>query len=522
MLKSLPTTSWKLIIVISTIFSLSGLILILFNSAGKTQLFPAFFIVIGFLLSLLSVYRLQREVEVSENISIEIAKELFWQSNHDSETGILNQKAISLEIERRVIKANGKSFEHGVLRADVDNFIVVKKSFGSEAALSLKQQVASILETQVESPNIMGVTGDRGFVIFLPDITAAKVREFINTIQSVFSQEVFIWQDKQLPISVSIGWTTLNESSEHPTNAINFAEIACIRASQNMNGSMEQYTPPKSRDLNEVEVVAQINHALKNDEFILYHQRLFFLGSDEEAANSPHQSMSEVLIRMKIEGSDIPMAPGLFIPIAENFNLMGSIDRWVINKTLEFIASNKHNKRARGHMYAINLSGDSLNDTLIFDFISNALDEYKVPPQQICFEVTESVAIKNLHHAAYLIGFLKRLGCQVALDDFGTGVSSFEYLKYLPIDKLKLDGSFVKFLANDKVDYDIVSAISNICQTLDIELVAEFVEKKETLSKLRELNIQYAQGYLLHKPSPLMGEHVFADDLKASAILKQH
>jgi len=248
-------------------------------------------------------------------------------------------------------------------------------------------------------------------------------------------------------------------------------------------------------------IVTKINRALKNDTFMLYQQGIYPISSSlEKTENSAN--FVEVLIRM--QDKEIIMSPSLFLPIAEKFNLMADVDKWVIKNTFEFISKNVNDHTINDRIYSINLSGDSLNNDEIFDFTSKTLAKYNINPEQICFEITESVAIENLHHTAYLVGYLKRLGCLVALDDFGTGVSSFEYLKYLPIDILKLDGAFVKSMTEDKIDYEITKAISTICKALDIKLIAEFVENKETLKKLNHLEIDYAQGYFLDKPTALV------------------
>jgi len=362
----------------------------------------------------------------------------------------------------------------------------------------------------------MAVAGERGFAIFIPNCDERSIRDLIKKILLSTRDNEFNWQNKALPIAISIGWATITDSSSSPSSILNRAEIACIRASQKGGNNAEHYQAPSSRDLSEIDIVSKVNRALKEDNFILFHQRIFKIGDSKTP--DERQYFTEVLIRMEDNG--IPMSPGLFLPIAEKFNLMTEIDKWVIKNTFEFISRNRDLPEVRNCTYAINLSGASLNNEEIYSFTEDALKRYEISPSQISFEITESVAIQNLHHAAYLVGYLKRLGCQVALDDFGTGVSSFEYLKYLPIDKLKLDGAFVKNLTTDKIDYEIIKAISNVCKALNIELVAEFVENKETLIKLSELGIDYAQGYFLHRPAELTGKTMLSevDDNQQSFI----
>jgi EAL domain-containing protein (putative c-di-GMP-specific phosphodiesterase class I) len=247
-------------------------------------------------------------------------------------------------------------------------------------------------------------------------------------------------------------------------------------------------------------MITRLSQAFEHDDFVLYQQ---YIQPLKEAVSSPH---FEVLVRMRGDNGEL-VPPMAFIPAAERYNLLTAIDRLVITELLKVLAARQRAGSAyiapEAGLYSVNLSGASINDSSFSDFLRRQFARYPVPPSLLCFEVTETTAISNLTKAAELMHELKNMGCRFALDDFGIGMSSFAYLKYLPVDFLKIDGTFVRDMANDEMDCAIVEAINRIAHILGMQTVAEIVEDQATLDRLRLLGVDYAQGFHIARPEPL-------------------
>jgi EAL domain-containing protein (putative c-di-GMP-specific phosphodiesterase class I) len=253
-------------------------------------------------------------------------------------------------------------------------------------------------------------------------------------------------------------------------------------------------------------MVSQINHAFELGNFRLYRQEIVALNAAD--GDTPHY---EILVRM-LDRDGHPVPPSAFMPTAERYNLLGSIERWVISSLVEFLAAQcesgaipRDGNQQTSAFYAVNLSGASINDASFTDFMRKLINRFNLPRGLLCFEVTETTAIANLTKAAALMHELKTLGCRFALDDFGIGMSSFAYLKYLPVDYIKIDGVFVRGMAGDPMDHAIVEAINRIAHILGLKTVAEFVEDASILEQLRGVGVDYAQGYFISKPAVLLG-----------------
>ncbi len=243
----------------------------------------------------------------------------------------------------------------------------------------------------------------------------------------------------------------------------------------------------------EMEWVARITKGFEEQRFRLYFQRIAPIQGTEAGEHA------EVLLRLEDEDGQL-IPPAAFIPAAERYNLMPSLDRWVIRRAFVAYMSRPAEDACRDTL-SINLSGASLTDDYFLDFVRDQFAIYGMPPCAVCFEITETAAIANLGQAVRLIGELKKLGCRFALDDFGSGMSSFAYLKNLDVDYLKIDGALVR----DMVDFAMVEAINRVGHVMGLQTIAEFVENDAILAKLRELGVDYAQGYGLHQPEPFPG-----------------
>jgi EAL domain-containing protein (putative c-di-GMP-specific phosphodiesterase class I) len=320
-----------------------------------------------------------------------------------------------------------------------------------------------------------------------------------------------VWQDKTFSVGVSIGLVPLNAESRDTNSVLTLADVCCYEAKNRGRDRVQVYRP-QDRDYTgrhgDLQVVSQINRAFELGQFRLYRQ--FIMPVNPARGMPPHH---EVLVRMLDRAGNL-IPPTGFMPAAERYNLLTSIERWVVSALVEYlhrqwlsggIPREPDAKGERGY-YSVNISGASINDKSFPDFLRNLLTRYELPHGLLCFEITETTAISNLVKAAELMHELKGMGCRFALDDFGTGMSSFAYLKYLPVDYLKIAGMFIKDMDTDPMDHAIVDSVNRIGHILGMQTVAESVEDAATLARLKEMGVDYAQGYFISEPEALGAE----------------
>jgi EAL domain-containing protein (putative c-di-GMP-specific phosphodiesterase class I) len=310
----------------------------------------------------------------------------------------------------------------------------------------------------------------------------------------------FVWEDKIFQIGVSIGLVEITASSEDSAAVMIAADAACymakdegrnrIQVHQGGNKGAERY--------GEMQWIARIHKAIEENRLLLYRQNIVEISGEASVEHA------EILLRMQDEnGAIIP--PMAFIPAAERYHVMAMIDRWVVTNTFEWLVANPISSNNRTQFFSINLSGQSLGDKHFLQYVVDEFARTGVSAKRICFEITETSAIANIGRAKNLISVLKKHGCCFALDDFGSGMSSYSYLKNLNVDSLKIDGAFVKDMVQDPVDFAMVESINRIGHVMGIKTIAEFVENETILAKLRLIGVDYAQGYGIHKPEPLIG-----------------
>jgi EAL domain-containing protein (putative c-di-GMP-specific phosphodiesterase class I) len=309
----------------------------------------------------------------------------------------------------------------------------------------------------------------------------------------------FVWNGCAFNISVSIGLVHVAEANAIEAT-LRAADMACYMAKEKGRNRVQVYHPSDSelvQRVGEMAWVQKIRNALDEQRFCLFAQEIRALNGDE-----PDHSHVELLLRLRDEDGKL-VQPGSFMPAAERYGLMPLIDRWVIRNAFALLASRLNSSGpTQLSSCAINLSGATFSDDDFVDYVRRQFEIHRVPPEMICFEITETSAIANLPSAKRLIQALKKLGCRFSLDDFGTGMSSFAYLKHLPVDYIKIDGSFVTEMLNSKIDRAMVETIVHIARVMGKSTVAEFVESNEILETLREIGVDYAQGYAIGKPSP--------------------
>ena len=428
-----------------------------------------------------------------------MAKKLTYQATHDSLTGLINRADFERYLTA-VLSQVDEDTEHALCYMDLDQFKVINDTCGHMAGDQLLQNISKLLANRVrKSDDTLARVGGDEFVLLLENCPLDKAEKIARSMCEAVQDYRFVWNDNPFTIGISIGLVPINYSNHEFQDILSKADSSCYMAKEKGRNRVHTYLVDDKELIQrqgEMNVVSSITEAYENDLFQLYYQPI--VAMDDLTETSQHY---EILIRMlDKEGNILP--PGFFLPAAERYNLVNKVDRWVIRAALNWLARNPIQLKNL-KCCAINLSGMSLNDEKLFDFIQLQLKKTKVPSEKICFEITETAAITNLSKATGLISQLRKLGCKSALDDFGSGMSSFAYLKNFPIDYLKIDGVFVKDIISDPIDNAMVKSINDIGHVLGLKTIAEYVEDEEILLRLKELGVDEAQGYHISKPQPL-------------------
>lgn len=449
--------------------------------------------------------------EIVERKRAEVAlreseQRLAWHSRHDGLTGLINRWEFEQRLEQALITAKTHNQQHSLCFLDLDQFKIVNDTCGHAAGDELLRQVTALLQNQVRATDTLARLGGDEFGLLLNCCSLIQSMRIANALRQSLQEFRFSWQDKTFTIGVSIGLVVINADTLDLSNILSAADMACYAAKNAGRNRIHLYEAD-DQDLaishGQMQWISRLTKALQSNSFCLYSQPIVPL-----APALSKEKYYEILLRLQDE-TGVLVPPMAFIPAAERYNLMHFIDRWVIST---FFASFDQHCQEAGQCclelccstrYAINLSGASINDDSFIDFLEQQFTLYSVPPQVICFEITETVAIINLSKAGKLIRKLKQLGCCFALDDFGSGMSSFAYLKNLPVDYLKIDGEFIKDIVDDPTDLALTKAINQVGHAMGIQTIAEFVENDNILEKITALGIDYAQGYGIAKPQPL-------------------
>lgn len=444
--------------------------------------------------------------DVSEARSL--SQQLTWQASHDTLTQLINRREFERRLDTAIDKAKRQHQSHVLCFLDLDRFKIVNDTCGHGAGDELLRQVSDLLQTQVRKTDTLARIGGDEFGLILHQCSLEQAFRVVDTLQEQVQGFRFVWEDKSFTIGASMGLVVIDADCESSEIAMGQADVACYAAKRRGLNRMHIYKPDDDdlmQQKGQMQWVNRLTDALAENRFCLYYQPIISLADAE--VNGEHY---EVLLRLRDEAGNL-IPPGAFIPAAERYNLMHRIDRWVIQTLFASQSAyyqtvwNRCQDEGRPchHLYTVNLSGASLNDDQFIDFLHQQFARYQVPPQLICFEVTETVAISNLGKAARFMKELQALGCRFALDDFGSGMSSFGYLKNLPVDYIKIDGSFVKGMVDNPIDATVVEAIHRVGQAMGLQTIAEFVENEDILEKLEALGVNYAQGYGIAKPSLL-------------------
>jgi diguanylate cyclase (GGDEF)-like protein/PAS domain S-box-containing protein len=428
-----------------------------------------------------------------------LSEQLSHDASHDPLTGLKNRRDFEARLQHALEMCHATSATHAVCFMDLDRFKVFNHTCGHVAGDELLRQLGQLLRTKVRTADVVARLGGDEFALLLHNCGASDALQVANSVLQAVAGFQFVWGQQAFSLGVSIGVVVLNSNFRRIAQVMNAADTACYAAKDGGRKRVVVF----QEDLAEVaqlrsegDWVARARRALVEDRLFLEAQPIRPLAP--RSLEPPHY---ELLVRMRDDaGRTVP--PGAFLPTVERYNLSVRYDRWVIAAALRWM---QRNREALGRLsrFFINLSRDSLVDAETAGFIRSAVSEAGVDPRRLGFEVTEKVAIAHLTQANQLFGDLRRLGCLVSLDDFGSGVSSFAYLKALGADCLKIDGMFVGNISQDKVDYAMVRSINEIGHVMGKKIIAESVENDAVLEKLREIGVDYAQGFGVGEPRPI-------------------
>ncbi|MBV1909630.1 MAG: EAL domain-containing protein [Kangiellaceae bacterium] len=429
-----------------------------------------------------------------------LADKISWQATHDALTNLFNRNSFDKKLYSVTEDAQKNNSVHSLLYLDLDQFKIVNDTCGHVAGDELLKQIADLLEIHIRDNDILARLGGDEFGIILTSCPASIALRIAESIRQSIQDYRFGWEEKSFAIGVSIGIVEISAMSENVEKILGEADAACYSAKDSGRNQVSLYQPEDSDAADrhgEMAWFSRIQDALDKNSFLVYAQTILPLNKKEKKKHY------EILIRMVDDnGSIIP--PGAFIPAAERYGLMSSIDRWVIDKVFQSVKKSKERLECELPHFAINLSGATLTDGETLDHVTKQIQQNDIPKDMITFEITETAAISNLSAANYFIKSLKDTGCRFALDDFGSGLSSFAYLKNLPVDILKIDGAFVKDVHRDEIDRAMVESINQIGHVMGLETVAEFAENEEIIAVLADIGVDYIQGYGISKPRLLI------------------
>jgi len=429
------------------------------------------------------------EAEVSEKFS--------YLARHDSLTGLYNRVVFNKDLKSCVKSAQKNNEAHALLFLDLDQFKIINDTAGHLAGDEMIKQIANILLNSLNKGETLSRLGGDEFGIILKNCTPKTAKKKAETLLATIEKYHFSWGEKIFTVTASIGLIMIDEDTVSHIEVQKNVDIACYAAKNAGRNRIHTYQEKDHKLLKhhaEMQWIPILSEALQNDLFCLYTQPI------KSTDPSINHLDYEILIRLNYKNQVV--LPGVFLPPAERYNLIIKIDSWVITNTFKWLAKNIHSFHPNTH-FSINLSGQSLGDEGILRLITELLEQNDFSGSMVHFEVTETMAISNLHSANNFIKKIKKYGCGFSLDDFGSGLSSLSYLKNLDVDVLKIDGAFIRDILDDKIDEEMVNSINNIGHVMGIKTIAEYVQEENIATKLVEMGIDYLQGNSIGKPLPI-------------------
>jgi diguanylate cyclase (GGDEF)-like protein/PAS domain S-box-containing protein len=429
-----------------------------------------------------------------------ITSELAYQAKHDMLTGLMNRREFEQHLQNVLSGTPVRTEEpHWLCYLDLDQFKLINDTCGHLAGDELLKQMSRVLQAQIRETDRLARMGGDEFALLLSRCGTDAATQIVERIRQAVIGMRFGWEDKSFNISGSFGLVAITPDKGTLYELMSAADAACYVAKDEGRNRVHIHQgddDAAALRTGEMRWVQRIKQALEDNRLVLYHQPIAALQGQVHAVHA------EILLRMLDEdGTLVP--PMAFIPAAERYNLMTEIDRWVVRTTLDTLQTSILCAAPGSCIIAINLSAQSLCDDDFLPFVLHEFDRHQIDPRHLCFEITETSAIGNLARAIHFITTLRARGCRFALDDFGSGLSSFGYLKNLPVEYLKIDGSFVRDIEHDPMDLAMVEAINQIGHVAGMQTIAEYVENAAIREKLRRLGVDYAQGYGIAMPAPL-------------------
>ncbi len=428
-----------------------------------------------------------------------LTRKMSYQATHDPLTGLINRREFERRLDEAMDSAHAEEAVHMLFYMDLDRFKAVNDTCGHLAGDNMLREVAALIKNEVRDSDFVGRLGGDEFGSLLIGCPIEKARQIAADICNAVANYRFVWKDKIFNIGVSIGLVEISHASGTLQDVISAADSACYMAKQQGRGQVHIYSARDeavARERGDIQWLRQLQTALHEDGFELAVQPIIAMTGKADSGPAV-----EVLVRLT-DGQGQSANSAEFLRPAERYQMMPQIDRWVINATLGAIASGEIKLSAR-RSCAINLSSQTLGDESFLGFVVDSLDRSGVAPSAICFEVTEAAILSNVQHAQRFIEVLHGIGCEFSLDDFGSGLGSFSSLKHLPIDYLKIDGTYTRNLQTDLVNQEMVAAMIKLARTMQFRIVAEQVEHQEDFDWLRDVGVDFVQGHFIEAPAKL-------------------
>ena len=424
---------------------------------------------------------------------------LNYLASYDALTNLANRTELERRLQRALNLCLERQQNHVFLYIDIDQFKIINDTVGHVAGDEMIKQVASLLKQQIRESDTLARLGGDEFGVLLENCPQKHAKEISKNLLNVITDFRFVWEEKPYRVGASIGFVEIDQQNVNSVNEVlSAADMACFAAKEQGGNRIKvyrKYDYEMTKRYGEMQWVSIINQALEENWFRLFKQSIFPLHTNNNVTDR-----CEFLLRM-LDSDGTLRKPDAFIPAAERYNLMPQIDRWVIDSVFSHLSGSRvPSHELNMPRYFINISGASFSDNSFYQFVINKLQQYDIQPELICFEVTETAAINHLSDAVEFIGKIRNAGCRIALDDFGSGVSSFTYLRTIPVDFIKIDGTFVTHMSEQPMDRAIVEAINHIGHIAGKQTIAEFVESEEIISQLRQIGVDYIQGYALEIP----------------------
>ena len=429
----------------------------------------------------------------------ELSEKLSYQASHDALTGLVNRDEFDARLRRVLMTAQERREEHALCYLDLDQFKIINDTCGHAGGDELLRQLGGLLRDKIRKRDTLARLGGDEFGVLMEHCSTDQAHRTADTLRTTLEEFRFAWGDRSFKVGASIGLVPISELTVSAGEVLRAADAACYAAKDKGRNRIHVYHPDDealAKRHGDMAWVSQIQQVLEGNRLRLYFQPIVRVEDDQRRG-----LCYELLLRM-LDADGQTVLPGAFLPAAERYNLASVLDQWVIESAMKWYAAHPEHLEWLDFC-AINLSGSSLADEAFLEFVISCFNRCEIPPKKICLEITETAAIANMSGATHFMDTLQRLGCRFALDDFGSGLSSFTYLKHLPVDILKIDGQFVKDINQDPIDLSMVKAINEIGHLMGKQTIAEYVESRAVLDKLREIRVDYAQGYGIGQPQPL-------------------